>query len=197
MKHYVVRNTEELLLKLNRAMESSPNQDHYVSPKILNKIYYAIFSSHLTYGSQIWGQSINITIDKISIIQNNAVRIIQKNAVHIIQKNAVHIIQKNAVHIIQKNAVHIIQKNAVHIITFAEFNAHTDPSLKKLKLLKIKDHLTSQNCLLVYDYINNKLPKSFNNTFIKLKDVHTIPTRNANSGNLMMIKYCMSFIDFI
>ena len=41
-----------------------------------------------------------------------------------------------------------------------------------------------QNCLLIYDYINNKLPKSFNNTFIKLKDVHTFSTRNANTGNL-------------
>ena len=59
-----------------------------------------------------------------------------------------------------------------------------DPLFKKLKILKIKDHITLQNCLLVYDYINNKLPKSFNNTFMKLKDVHTISTRNANADNL-------------
>ena len=49
------------------------------------------------------------------------------------------------------------------IITCAEFNAHTDPIFKKLRILKIKDHITLQNCLLVYDFINNKLPKSFNN----------------------------------
>ena len=44
--------------------------------------------------------------------------------------------------------------------------------------------MTLENCLFVYDYINNKLPISFNNTFIKLKYVHTISTRNANAGNL-------------
>ena len=36
--------------------------------------------------------------------------------------------------------IFLIQKNDVHIITFAEFNAHTDPIFKKLKILKIKDH---------------------------------------------------------
>ena len=46
--------------------------------------------------------------------------------------------------------ISIIQNNAVHIITFAEFNAHADPIFKKLKILKIKDHITLQNCLLVY-----------------------------------------------
>ena len=65
-----------------------------MSPKILKEIYYAILSSHLTYGSQIWGQSINSYIDKISIIQ----------------------------------------KNAVRIITFADFNAHTDPIFTKLSI---------------------------------------------------------------
>ena len=60
--------------------------------------------------------------------------------------------------------VSIIQQNAVHIITFPEFNAHTNPIFKKLKILKIKEHITLQICLLVYDYINNKLLKSFNNT---------------------------------
>ena len=130
--------------KLNRANGILSRSRHYVSPNILKKIYYAIFSSHLTHGSQIWGQSINSYEHKISIIR----------------------------------------KNAVRIITFVEFNAHTYPIFKKLKILKIKDHINLQNCLLVYDYINNKLPKSFNNTFIKLKYVHTITTRNANVGNL-------------
>ena len=61
----------------------------------------------------------------------------------------------------------------------------TDPIFKKLRILKIKDHITLQNCLLVY-FINNKLPKSFNNAFVKVKDIHTITTRNATVGNLLM-----------
>ena len=140
------KHCEELSQKLNRANGILSKSRHFVSPKLLKNIYYMIFSSHLTYGSQIWGQNINTYIDKISIIQ----------------------------------------KNAVCIITFAEFNAHTDPIFKKLRILKIKDHITLQNCLLVYDFINNKLPKSFNNAFVKVKDVHTITTRNANVGNLFI-----------
>ena len=103
----------------------------------------------MTYGSQIWGQSINTYIDKVSIIQ----------------------------------------KNAVRIITFADFNAHTDPLLKKINILKIKDHVTLQNCLLVYDYINNKLPKSFNNTFVKLKDV-----LRFQLGMLTLVIYIYHFL---
>ena len=107
----------------------------HVSSKQLKDIYYAIFSSHLTYGSQIWGQGINTYIDKISIIQKNALRII----------------------------------------------SFSDPLFKKLK---IKDNITLQNCLLVHDFINNKLPKSFKNTFNKLKDFHTLNTKNAMAGNV-------------
>ena len=80
--------------------------------------------------------------------------------------------------------IFLIQKNAVCIISFAEFNAHTDPIFKKLKILKIKDHISSQNCLLTYDFINKKLPRSFNNAFSELKDIHSIETRISNAGNL-------------
>ena len=61
------KHCEELLQKLNRANGILSKSRHYVSPKILKEIYYTIFPPHLTYGSQIWGQSINTYIDKISI----------------------------------------------------------------------------------------------------------------------------------
>ena len=75
-----------------------------------------------------------------------------------------------------------IQKNAVRIIAFAEFNAHPKPIFKKFKILKIKDPL--RNCLWAYNFINKKLPRSFNNTFSELKDIHSIETRISNAGNL-------------
>ena len=79
----------ELTKKLNRANGILAKSRHYVPPKQLKDIYYAIFSSHLTYGSQIWGQDINTHIDKIFIIQKNALCIIsfaEFNA-HIYLKN--------------------------------------------------------------------------------------------------------------
>ena len=35
------------------------------------------------------------------------------------------------------------------------------------------------NCLFVHDYLNGKLPKSFDNTFTKLSDVH-VPVGSIN-----------------
>ena len=64
-----------------------------------------------------------------------------------------------------------IQKNAVRIMTRAGFNAHTSPLFKSLEILKIQDQITLLNCLFVHDFLNGKLPKSFDNTFVKLSDV--------------------------
>ena len=40
--------------------------------------------------------------------------------------------------------ISLIQNNALHIISFAALNAHTDTIFKKLKILKIKDHIIRQ-----------------------------------------------------
>ena len=52
---------------------------HFVSSETLKMIYYGIFSSIFTYGSQIWGQS-NVVVRKLQIIQNKALRIISFNS---------------------------------------------------------------------------------------------------------------------
>ena len=49
---------------------------HFVDKQTLRSIYFAIFSSHLTYGSQIWGQQGNPNIRKIISLQKIALRII-------------------------------------------------------------------------------------------------------------------------
>ena len=49
---------------------------YYVSPQELKSIYHAIFSSHMTYGVQIWGQNITTHTDKIFKLQKKALRII-------------------------------------------------------------------------------------------------------------------------
>ena len=76
-----------------------------------------------------------------------------------------------------------IQKNAVRIMTKAGFIAHTSPIFKSLEILKVKDQITLLNCLFVHDSPNGKLPKSFDNTFIKLSAVrsnsNTVSTINS------------------
>ena len=66
----------ELTTKLCRANEMLAKVRHYVTHQTLIMIYYGIFSSHMSYGCQIWGQNANTHIKKISILQNKALRII-------------------------------------------------------------------------------------------------------------------------
>ena len=51
-----------LVRKLKRANGILSQTRHYVPSEELLSIYQAIFSSHLVYGCQIWGQSIHIFI---------------------------------------------------------------------------------------------------------------------------------------
>ena len=74
------------------------------------------------------------------------------------------------------------KKNAVRIMTRAGFNAHSNPIFKTLEILKIQDQITLFNCLFVCDSLNGKLPKYFDNTFLKLSDVRS-------NGNTVSIYY--------
>ena len=66
---------EELIKKLCRANGILAKARHFVPLNHLKNIYYATFSSNLFYGSQVWGQSLQTVIDKISVLQRKAVRI--------------------------------------------------------------------------------------------------------------------------
>ena len=88
-------------------------------------MYYAIFSSHLTYGCQIWGLNGHNQFNKIVTLQ----------------------------------------KRALRIITFADFEAHSDPIFKELKIIKIQDLIKLHNCLFVHDYLSGNLPACFDGFF--------------------------------
>ena len=50
---------------------------YYTTSDQLLSIYHSIFASHMTYGCQVWGHSpTNTYIDKIQVLQNNALRLI-------------------------------------------------------------------------------------------------------------------------
>ena len=48
---------------------------HFVTFQTLRMVYYGIFSSILTYGTQIWGQT-NKVVSKLQVFQNKAIRAI-------------------------------------------------------------------------------------------------------------------------
>ena len=73
---------EILTNKLKRANGMLSKVRHYVPKEELKSIYYAIFSSHMLYGCQIWGQGHSSHIEKIFKLQNRALRIINFEDFH-------------------------------------------------------------------------------------------------------------------
>ena len=82
-----------------------------------------------------------------------------------------------------------LQKSAMRIMTFSEFKAHSEPLFKKLEILKFKDSIVVNNCLFVYDYLNNNLPRSFTKTFIRTSEQYAYKTRQATTGKLYIPYY--------
>lgn len=67
---------EKLAMKLRRANGMLSKIRHFVPKEELKSIYHAIFSSHMSYGMQIWAQSDSSHLENISKLQNRAMRII-------------------------------------------------------------------------------------------------------------------------
>ena len=107
--------SENLTKKLKRANGMLCKARHYINLDDLKILYYAIFSSHLMYGCQIWGQYINTFNQKVFKLQNRALR----------------------------------------IISFADFRADSNPLYTNLKIIKLSDQITMQNCLFVHDALTS------------------------------------------
>ena len=71
-----VNHLTALSTKLSRANSMLCKVRHFVDKQTLRSIYFAIFSSHLSYGSQIWDQQDNPNISKIISLQKITLRII-------------------------------------------------------------------------------------------------------------------------
>ena len=46
-------------------------------------------------------------------------------------------------------------------MSFSDLREPSSPLFKKWKILKIKDIVNTQNCVLVHSFLKGKLPKSF------------------------------------
>ena len=66
----------ELVKKLNRSNNMLSKIRHYVNSKTIRSLYFSLFSSHISYCHQIWGQNGGRYLNKIISLQRSAVRII-------------------------------------------------------------------------------------------------------------------------
>ena len=87
------------------------------------------------------------------------------------------------------NKIISLQKRALRTITFSDFNAHSSPIFKDLKVLKLMDNVKINNCLFVHDYLNNLLPICYNNYFSLLSDLRDIATKACELGCLFVPNY--------
>ena len=87
------------------------------------------------------------------------------------------------------NKIVSLQKRAVRTITFSDFDAHSSPIFKDLKVLKLMDNVKINNCLFVHDYLNNLLPSCYNNYFTLLSDLQVIGTKARELGCLFVPKH--------
>ena len=54
-------------------------------------------------------------------------------------------------------------------------------------ILKFKDLVKLNNCLFVYDFLNENLPSCFQNFFLKLEEIYDeLETRNSARGSLFV-----------
>ena len=71
----------------------------------------------------------------------------------------------------------IIQNKAIRIINFKPPRESADKIYLDSKILKFEDQIKLANCLLVYHFLNNTLPDSFQNFFIPVKGTHDHSTK--------------------
>ena len=78
----------------------------------------------------------------------------------------------------------LLQKRAVQvcIITFSKFDEHTDSLFKNLGWLKLPDLVFLCNVLFMHDFYNDKLPVSFQNSFLPVSMKHSYNTRLASKN---------------
>ena len=85
--------------------------------------------------------------------------------------------------------IFLLQKKAIRAISFSDFNAHTSPLFKDLKILSLYDLVQYQMSSLMWDLDHNTLPGSLSSYFSKRKIVHDHLTRHAYNDKYS-IKKC-------
>ena len=81
------------------------------------------------------------------------------------------------------NQTSILQKKAVRIMSFNNSDAHASPIFKDLKILQLKDLITTNNIIFVHKTLNNNSPSHFGNFFKFHVPSHDHDTRNTPSSN--------------
>jgi len=82
-----------------------------------------------------------------------------------------------------------LQKRAIRTIFNTYYNSHTDPLFKQSRILKISDLYKHDVLLFMHDFVQHRLPISFDNLFKYNRDVHnTYETRQTDLFHISATK---------
>ena len=81
------------------------------------------------------------------------------------------------------------QKKVVRIINKSEYNAHTNPIYKKLKIVKFRDIVDNELIKFMYQVSKNSLPKPILYPFQTNRPNHQYNTRHRNDPRIISRKY--------
>ena len=89
----------------------------------------------------------------------------------------------------QGNGKHIeniqkLQHRAMRTIEFKSKYTNPDSIYIANHILKLRDFIKLQNCILTHEFLNDQLPECFNNQYFKLHNLYYIQTRNSSLGCL-------------
>ena len=86
------------------------------------------------------------------------------------------------------------QNKALRIINFKEERHPSEPLFTETKILNLTNIITLNNCMLVFDHLNNSLPAIFDDLFIPFKEQHS--HNGEEQGDVLNIpKMKTSFYD--
>ena len=81
--------------------------------------------------------------------------------------------------------IETIQEKTIRILNFKSKNDSVNPLFKNSKIMKMKDILTFNNCLVVYDQINEDMPFSFEDLFSTSENQHSYNTRGRKNNTIV------------
>lgn len=83
-----------------------------------------------------------------------------------------------------------LQKRAVRIISHSNYNSHSEPIFKSLKILKVPDLHKHKQLMFYYKLVNNMLPIYFNQIPIHTNSqMHNYHTRSPNNLYKMRVNH--------
>ena len=81
-----------------------------------------------------------------------------------------------------------MQKKAIRLATKSNYHAHTVPLFKEIEILPLPNLIEHSKIVFMYEYVNGKLPKSFQDIWIKNGDRNPLSLRNADKFYIPFVR---------